>query len=203
MLRLVAYSRDKSTIPELILNYSNYHESLDSFTTPSASEIKRYLIVATTIANAGKLSNNGILDHFTHVFMDEAGHSIESEAIGSMVLSTNPSLVIELAGDPKQLGPIIRSSVAKKCGLEKSLLERLSEMEPYARREESDIHGNYYDKRMITKLVHNYRLILQLYISQTVLSTMVSLLQMPRSQDPIALSTGSTFQRGAFQLYFM
>ena len=30
-----------------------------------------------------------------------------------------------LAGDPKQLGPVLRSPVALKCGLQISLLERL------------------------------------------------------------------------------
>jgi len=30
-------------------------------------------------------------------------------------------------------------------------------MEPYARSEETDVLGNHYDKRMITKLVQNYR----------------------------------------------
>ena len=59
--------------------------------------------------------------------------------------------------DPKQLGPIIRSDIAKRFGLEKSLLERLTQMHPYARMEEPNVLGNHYDKRMITKLVHNYR----------------------------------------------
>lgn len=37
------------------------------------------------------------------------------------------------------------------------MLERLTQMHPYARREEADELGNHYDKQMITKLVHNYR----------------------------------------------
>jgi helicase MOV-10 len=36
-----------------------------------------------------------------------------------------------LSGDHKQLGPIIRSSVARELGLEKSYLERLMENELY------------------------------------------------------------------------
>ena len=69
--------------------------------------------------------------------------------------STPP--VIVLAGDPKQLGPIIRSDISKAFGLEKSLLERLSQREPYQRRDEPDSVGNHYDKNMITKLIRNYR----------------------------------------------
>jgi hypothetical protein len=37
------------------------------------------------------------------------------------------------AGDPQQLGPMIRSPVAKRQGLETSLLERLMRAPPYAR----------------------------------------------------------------------
>ncbi|KAL7547350.1 hypothetical protein ACHAWF_010666 [Thalassiosira exigua] len=161
MLRLVAFSRDKASVPTQIMEYTNYNEELDCFTTPSPATIKQYKLVAVTISSGGKLPNNGIADHFTHVFIDEAGHAIEPEAIGCLASVTtqspgNPPAVV-LAGDPKQLGPIIRNDICKKFGLEKSLLERLSQMEPYARSEEVDALGNHYDKRTTTKLVRNYR----------------------------------------------
>ena len=161
MLRLVAFSRDKATVPDHILQYTNYEEQQDCFISPDPSAIKKYKIVAVTVSSGGKLPNNGVLNHFTHVFIDEAGHSIESEAIGCLAQVTKQNAqkppAVVLAGDPKQLGPIIRSEIAKTFGLDKSLLERLSEMEPYARNDEADALGNHYDKRMITKLVHNYR----------------------------------------------
>jgi helicase MOV-10 len=161
MLRLVAFSRDKATVPDNILKYANYDEDKDCFTNPEPDVIKRYKIVAVTTSYAGRLANLGVLDHFTHVFIDEAGHSVECEAIACVALTTkqsasNPPVTV-LAGDPKQLGPIIRSDIAKAFGLEKSLLERLSQLEPYARSEELDSLGNHYDKNMITKLVRNYR----------------------------------------------
>ena len=37
----------------------------------------------------------------------------------------HPDGQLVLAGDPKQLGPVLRSPVAIRCGLQKSLLERL------------------------------------------------------------------------------
>eukprot|EP00984_Skeletonema_dohrnii_P009401 scaffold3604_cov83-Skeletonema_dohrnii-CCMP3373.AAC.4 len=93
--------------------------------------------------------------------MDEAGHEIEASAIGCLASVTKYSQssppVIVLAGDPQQLGPIIRSDMAKKFGLEKSLLERCSERECYSRSEECDDLGYHYDNRMVTKLVRNYR----------------------------------------------
>ena len=38
---------------------------------------------------------------------------------------------VVLAGDPKQLGPVIRSAIARELGLGKSYLERLMEIEMY------------------------------------------------------------------------
>ena len=161
MLRLIAFSRDRATVPDQIFRYANYDEDKDCFANPDPNVIMSYRIVAATTSYAGRLPTLGVLDHFTHVFIDEAGHSVECEALGCLALTTkqsarNPPVTV-LAGDPKQLGPIIRSDIAKTFGLEKSLLERLSQLEPYARREESDVHGNHYDKNMITKLVRNYR----------------------------------------------
>ena len=67
------------------------------------------------------------------------------------MLGSAASLV--MAGDPKQLGPVIRSVIAGKHGLNISLLERLMEtVGIYAR----DVTGQY-DSRCITKLVKNFR----------------------------------------------
>ncbi len=62
-------------------------------------------------------------DHFTHIFIDEAGHAIEPEAIISVGSLLNPKNKkggqLVLAGDPKQLGPVLRSPLAKEHGLGK------------------------------------------------------------------------------------
>ncbi len=54
--------------------------------------------------------------HFTHVFLDEAGQGMEPECLVPIVglLETqgdNPGQLV-LAGDPKQLGPVLRSPIA-------------------------------------------------------------------------------------------
>ena len=56
--------------------------------------------------------------HFNYIFIDEAGQSMEPECLVPIVglLNTddhNPGQLV-LAGDSKQLGPILRSPVAIK-----------------------------------------------------------------------------------------
>ena len=91
--------------------------------------------------------------HFTHVFIDECGHAVEPEClipISGLLDASEGQLV--LAGDPQQLGPVLRSSLAIEHGLQVSLLERLMKREVYQR------HDNLpYDSRVVTKLLNNYR----------------------------------------------
>ncbi|GMH88807.1 hypothetical protein TL16_g11266 [Triparma laevis f. inornata] len=111
---------------------TRYNHEQDGFVIPDVKSIKNHRIVAVTLAFAGKMYNLGLQNHFDHVFVDEAGHAIEPEAIGTISRTINKkSGSVVLAGDPKQLGPIIRSNLAKKFGLENSLLERLSERSEY------------------------------------------------------------------------
>ena len=57
--------------------------------------------------------------HFTHVFIDEAGHAVEPEALVAIagIIDSDHGGQIVLAGDPKQLGPVIRSPIARSWGL--------------------------------------------------------------------------------------
>lgn len=158
MIRLVAFSRDKDTVPEAILPFTSFDNEDNSFVTPPPDEIKKFKVVVVTLTMGGKLPNIGVTNHFTHIFMDEAGHAIEPLALSSCAevgrVANGGKPVLVLAGDPKQLGPIIRSQVAKDFGLGKSFLERLSENKYYQR---SDNTREHYDSRVITKLVRNYR----------------------------------------------
>ena len=60
-------------------------------------------------------------DHFTHIFIDEAGHATEPECIipvADLLDPNNPrGGQLVLAGDPKQLGPILRSRTTQEYGL--------------------------------------------------------------------------------------
>ena len=56
------------------------------------------------------------MKHFTHVFIDESGQAIEPEALvplaGIFSTETKNGGQVVLAGDPKQLGPVLRSPMA-------------------------------------------------------------------------------------------
>ena len=151
MTRIIAYSRDKSAVSDVVMKYTHYDDAEGAFICPPIEDLKRKSVVIMTISTSGKNPNIGLKDHFTHVFVDEAGHVTEPEVAGCFG-TTKESAVIVLAGDPKQLGPIIRSEKAKTLGLEMSLLERLSKCRPYERH-----NGGTYDARVCTKLVRNYR----------------------------------------------
>ena len=59
--------------------------------------------------------------------------------------------MIVLAGDHKQLGPIVYDKIAAKNGLEISLMERLMNMQPYKKQ------NGKYNPAIVTKLIINYR----------------------------------------------
>ena len=150
MSRIIAYSRERNTVSNAVMKFTHYDNAEGAFVCPPVEELMMKKVVIMTISTSGKNPNIGLNNHFTHVFVDEAGHVTEPE-LASCFGSAKASAVIVLAGDPKQLGPIIRSEKAKSLGLEMSLLERLSDCEPYQRQ-----NGGY-DTRVCTKLVKNYR----------------------------------------------
>ena len=59
-------------------------------------------------------------NHFTHIFIDEAGHATEPECIIPVADLLDPNHPrggqLVLAGDPKQLGPIVRSKTTQEHG---------------------------------------------------------------------------------------
>jgi len=152
ILRVHATSRVVSNISSRVLEVSNVRG--DRIFYPKLEELMKYKVIVTTLVTAGRLVTAKIPpDHFSHVVLDETGQATEPEAAVALsgLLGSSASLV--MAGDPKQLGPVIRSVIASKHGLNISLLERLMEtLGMYAR----DVNGQY-DSRCITKLVKNFR----------------------------------------------
>lgn len=153
--RVYANSRDPNSVPKSLLKYCNWDESKDSFVPPQKEVTMKYKVVVTTMVTAGRLVSGGIpVGHFSHVFVDEGGQAVEPEcviAIAGLLDAEKGQLV--LAGDPKQLGPILRSPFAIEHGLGLSLLERLMRHNSLYQKN-TDGH---FDTRFVTKLLRNYR----------------------------------------------
>lgn len=150
MVRLNAFQRNDDNIPENIRQYCTVGENLDI--------IVRYRILVCTCVTSGLLYSLGLkTGHFTHVFVDEAGQATELECLIPVGLVTGTDGQITLAGDPQQLGPVLRSTYAKNYGMELSFLERLMSRSLYARDETKFTNYGYYDPMLVTKLIYNYR----------------------------------------------
>eukprot|EP00798_Chlamydomonas_sp_ICE-L_P006128 gene6128-2734_t len=169
MLRACAYSRPERDLPEALHAVSN--RGADGFQLPSLEEIKKKRVVVVTCLMAAKLYAQGVpTGHFTHIFVDEAGHAEEPLMLAAIagLLSGDVSARLVMAGDPMQLGPIIMSPLAKKFGLDVSAMERLIKSAPYKRKNlngDDDDDGEEegfgplepHNPVYITKLVINYR----------------------------------------------
>eukprot|EP00794_Sanderia_malayensis_P006229 gene6229-6945_t len=103
---------------------------------PKLNEMMEYRVVVSTNMTAARLVSMGIsLGHFTHVFMDESGQAAEPESLISLAGLLSPECKyggqIVLAGDPKQLSPVLRSPIATSNGLQVPLIERLMKYPRY------------------------------------------------------------------------
>ncbi|NXU36060.1 SDE3 helicase, partial [Drymodes brunneopygia] len=159
--RLIASSRSYREVPADIMPCCNWDDKQSSYVYPSKENLRHYRIIITTLVTAGRLvSANFPPGFFSHVFIDECGHAVEPESVvaiagllAPMDQETNPNGgQLVLAGDPKQLGPILTSPLAIQHGLGTSLLERLMLQNPLYKKSSGG-----YDPQFITKLLWNYR----------------------------------------------
>ncbi|NXP01025.1 SDE3 helicase, partial [Certhia brachydactyla] len=159
--RLIASSRSYREIPADIMPCCNWNDEQSSYVYPSKESLRQYRIIITTLVTAGRLvSANFPPGFFSHVFIDECGHAVEPESmvavaglLAPMDQKTNPNGgQLVLAGDPKQLGPVLTSPLAIQHGLGTSLLERLMLHNPLYKKSSGG-----YDPQFITKLLWNYR----------------------------------------------
>uniref|UniRef100_A0A8D3CAX9 RNA helicase n=1 Tax=Scophthalmus maximus TaxID=52904 RepID=A0A8D3CAX9_SCOMX len=144
LARVNASCRQDESIPEVLRLYSRAGEDI--------RQACYNRIVVSTCSSAGMFHNLGLqVGHFTHVFLDEAGQATEPESSIPMSLVSERDGQIVLAGDPRQLGPIVKSKLAAAFGLGVSLLERLMSNPLYSR------HDWGYNPKLVTKLIYNYR----------------------------------------------
>ncbi|NXT96031.1 SDE3 helicase, partial [Anhinga rufa] len=159
--RLIASSRNYQEVPPDIRPCCNWDNEQSSYVYPSKEHLRCYRILITTLVTAGRLvSANFPPGFFSHIFIDECGQAVEPESVvaiagllTAMDEKTNPNGgQLVLAGDPQQLGPILRSPLAIEHGLGTSLLERLMLHNPLYERSSGE-----YDPQFVTKLLWNYR----------------------------------------------
>lgn len=118
VFRMFSHSQtDKmGIIPRDVLAASNLCKAEHYY--PTLAKLYQYKVIICTLTTAGRLSQAHINPlHFTHVFVDESGSATESQlliAIAGICTTKNKiHASITFAGDPKQLGPIIKSHAIK------------------------------------------------------------------------------------------
>ncbi|KXZ53363.1 hypothetical protein GPECTOR_7g1259 [Gonium pectorale] len=162
MMRVCAYTRPPSDLPPELEPLRgtaalNWDDSEGAFLLPTKERLteQRLRVVVATCATAAMLYHVGLpAGRFSHVLLDEAGHAEEPLALAALAGIAGHHTRVVMAGDPKQLGPVILSPFAKRAGLEVSALERLEQLPPFARRDDvQPPHASAF----ITKLVLNYR----------------------------------------------
>lgn len=101
---------------------------------PTGDELAAASIVIATAATAARLLqlDERARSRFDFLVVDEASQITEAELLppllavcGSRPHDESDAPTVVLAGDPRQLGPVIASSLAAACGMGVSLLERL------------------------------------------------------------------------------
>lgn len=106
-------------------------EELDVTNVIHATEVASYRVVVTTCTLMGCMQMRQDAPVYSHVFIDEAGQCTEPEALIPIQYLDKKNGQIVLAGDPKQLGPVVFSIPAKNRNLGKSLLGRILELPLY------------------------------------------------------------------------
>ncbi|KAA1476102.1 P-loop containing nucleoside triphosphate hydrolase protein [Dentipellis sp. KUC8613] len=131
LFRFYAPSRPKDTVPDSLLPFTCSTPD-GHFSHPPVPTLRRYKVMVTTCVSASFAFGVGIpRGHFSHIFVDEAGQATEPEVMIAVKTMADLKTNVILSGDPKQLGPIIRSAVARKLELDTSYMERLLERPMY------------------------------------------------------------------------
>lgn len=168
MLRVVAASRTKDNVLKEVHPFCLDTDDDSHFRLPeSKDELSSRRVVVTTLSMASRLPFMLDLEpgFFDMIVIDEAGQAPEPEAVAVVANLLDPrSGQLVLAGDPRQLGPIIHSDVAKWYGLDISLLERITKRTVYQKHDHEG--AIQYDPNVLTKLVRNYRELVQKNLNQ-------------------------------------
>ena len=92
------------------------------YRSPTIAELKTARVIITSCTSASMLNTMSAHWTPTHIFIDEAAQALMPETLIPLSTARYGTAVI-LAGDSKQLGPVVHSVEAAKKGFNKSLLE--------------------------------------------------------------------------------
>lgn len=152
LFRMNSYARPYKSLAEnasILTDFSLYNDN-KVFAIPPLEKLITYRVIVSTCISAGIPHGLGIeRGHFTHVFLDEAGQATEPMSMVLIKTLADEATNVVLAGDVRQLNPIVHSPLARDFGLKQSYLQRLMDMPIY---DEKTGKG-----RTITKLVNHFR----------------------------------------------
>ena len=144
ILRVNGQMRTAKYVHDVVLKYSTPDDH-GGFRLPSVETVKGARIVVCTLMTSGKLRAIDVPDrHFTHLFVDEAGHATEADLLIATMVAPRAKRIV-LAGDHKQLGAVVRAPPCIDAGMAVSPLERLMQ------------DARLVDRPQHVMLTHNYR----------------------------------------------
>ncbi|KAJ7056200.1 RNA helicase [Mycena amicta] len=154
LLRLNSLTRKHEDLPKELQKFSAINDNL-TFVLPVLEDLKKYRVVVSTCLSGAVPAQLGIKrGWFTHIFVDEAGQAIEPEIMLPIKSLADGKTNIVLAGDDKQLGPIVQSALAASFGLRVSYLSRIMQRDIYSLAPDTAVGGRGIN---IVKLVKNFR----------------------------------------------
>ena len=122
-IRLIAEMYNPEFCPQTVRPYVEKASG-----TNVGSLMEAELIICTLMVTGTMYTMGLAKGHFTHIAIDEAGQATEAEILVPLLFLDGKSVggtCVTLAGDHKQLGPVLRSMPSKMLGFGISLLERL------------------------------------------------------------------------------
>ena len=163
LLRVNAFLREGGSMSPELRAASAPLSTSEGYLLPTRAQLGGAWVVAATCITAQRmlrtLQKSGQPPLFSHVCVDEAGQATEPETLCAIAGALRPAAAgsphsgrVVLAGDPKQLGPILRSPIALAHGLGVSLLERLMAGGPH-----SPAPSGRFNPSHVVLLTQNYR----------------------------------------------
>ncbi|KAG7097715.1 hypothetical protein E1B28_005039 [Marasmius oreades] len=161
VFRLNSLSRPFKDLPDTLKKFSLTNDN-EVFAMPSGADfIKKFRVIVATCLSAGVPASLGVeRGFFSHIFVDECGQATEPAVMVPLKSLVGEDTNVIVAGDNKQLGPIVHSALAAKFGLKTSYLARIMERDIYDLGEDGGggVGGEGGGKGVtIIKLVRNFR----------------------------------------------